>query len=381
MAAGEDRQSKRLPPSARKLREAKKAGQVPRSPDFSGWAVMLVASYLVPDLFGFASERVVGLVGAAVASFNEPTSATALRLLGQGLYVALTATVLATGAAALVAVVTQLAQSRPVVAWGRIRPDPKHLSPLAGAKKMFSPMGLANLVKQLVKLVLVTVIAVVVVSKLVGMVGVGTVVPLGALLSTLVPQVFLLVRYISLVGVVVGVADWWYQRYRITTELKMTPTEAKEEARREEGSPEARAARRRAALRLHRQRMTGTVHGADVLVVNPTHVAIGLSYRAGTDKAPRIVARGADEVAATLRSAAARIGVPVMSDPPLARSLYRACLVGDVVPVELYEAVAKLFAQIYALARSQTLGRIATTAEHSHNASPANTSLYAKTRA
>jgi flagellar biosynthetic protein FlhB len=168
-------------------------------------------------------------------------------------------------------------------------------------------------------------------------------------LSTLVPQVLLLVRYVSVAGVVIGVADWWYQRHRITTELKMTPREAKDEARREEGSPEARSGRRRAALRLHRQRMTGTAQGADVLVVNPAHFAVGLSYRSGTDRAPRVVARGADEVAAMLRSAAARLGVPVISDPPLARALYGACFVGDVVPTELYEAVAKLLAQVYAL--------------------------------
>ncbi len=347
--AGEDKQSKRLPPSARKLSEARKSGQVPRSPDFSGWSVMLVASFLVPDLFHFASDRVVGLVGAGVAGFSEPTAATALRSLGQGLYIAFTVIALGAGAAALVAILTQAAQSKPVIAWARMKPDPKHLSPIAGAKKMFSPTGLANLGKQVVKLVLVTVIAVTVVSKLFGMMAVGAVVPLGVVLSALVPQVLLLVRYISLAGVTVGVADWWYQRHRITTELKMTPREAKDEARREEGSPEARVARRRAALRLHKQRMTGTVQGADVLVVNPTHFAVGLSYRSGADKAPRAVARGADEVAAMLRSAAARLGVPVISDPPLARSLYAACLVGDVVPAELYEAVAKLFAQVYTL--------------------------------
>lgn len=349
MAAGEDKQSKRLPPSARKLNEARKSGQVPRSPDLSGWAVMLVASYLVPDLFGFASERVVGLVDAGVAGFSEPTSATALRLLSQSLYVAVTVIALGAGTAALVAVVTQAVQSRPAIAWARMKPDPKHLSPLAGAKKMFSPTGLANLAKQMVKLVMVTIIAIAIVSKLVGMMAVGTVVPMGAVLATLVPQIFVFIRYISAVGIVIGVADWWYQRHRITSELKMTPKEAKEEARRSEGSPEARTGRRRAALRIHRQRMTGTVQGADVLVVNPTHYAVGLSYKAGDDRAPRVVARGADEVAATLRSAAGRLGVPIVSDPPLARSLHGACVVGDVVPVELYDAVARLFAQVYAL--------------------------------
>lgn len=349
MSATDDKHSKRLPPSARKLREARKAGQVPRSPDISGWAVMLLASYAVPLLYGYASSQVAGLAGAAVAGFAEPTPATALRLLGQGLHAALVVMALGAGAAALVAGLSQVAQSRPVIAWGRLRPDPKRLSPVAGAKKMASPMGLLNLGKQLAKLLLVSVIAVAVVSRLSGMMAVGTVVPLGAVVSALVPEVLGLVRYVSVAGVVIGVADWWAQRHRITTELKMTPQEAKEENRREEGSPEARSARRRAAIRLYRARMTGSVQGADVLVVNPEHVAVGLSYRAGSDHAPRVVARGADEVAATLRSAAARLGVPVMADPPLARSLYGACYVGDIVPVELYEAVAKLLAQVYML--------------------------------
>ena len=352
MSGTDDKHSKQLPPSARKLREARKAGQVPRSPDVSGWAVMLVASYVVPVLYGYASHQVVGLVDAAVAGFSEPTSATALRLMGQGLYTGLVVVLIGAGAAMVVAAMSQVAQSRPVLAWGRLRPDPKHLSPMAGAKKMVSPMGLLNLGKQLVKLVLVAVISVAVVSRLLGMMAVGTVVPLGAVISALVPQIFDLVRYVALAGMVIGVADWWAQRHRMATELKMTPREAKEEARREEGSPEARSARRRAAVRLYRARMTGTVEGADVLVVNPAHFAVGLSYRAGTDKAPRVVARGADEVAATLRSAAARLGVPVMADPPLARALHGACVVGDVVPVELYEAVAKLLAQVYSLAGS-----------------------------
>ena len=349
MSGADDKHSKQLPPSARKLREARKAGQVPRSPDLSGWAVTLVASYGLPALYGYASDRVVGLVDAGVAGFAEPAPATALRLVAQGFYTALVVALIGAGATMLVAAMSQVAQSRPVLAWARLKPDPKHISPVAGAKKMVSPMGLLNLGKQLLKLVLVAVIAVAVVGRLVGMMAVGTVVPLGAVLAVLVPQVLALVRYVSAVGVVIGVADWWAQHHRIATELKMSPREAKEENRREEGSPEARSARRRAAIRLYRARMAGTVQGADVLVVNPTHFAVGLSYTAGTDKAPRVVARGADEVAAMLLSAAARLGVPVVSDPPLARALHGACVVGDVVPVELYEAVAKLLAQVYML--------------------------------
>jgi flagellar biosynthetic protein FlhB len=303
---------------------------------------MLAASFGVPVLFRWASSQVVGLVDAGVAGFSEPANATALRLLGQGLYVVVVVVVVVTAMAMLVAIATQLAQSKPVLAWARLKPDPKRLSPVSGAQKLFSPTGMTNMAKQLVKLVLVSVVAVSVVSHLAGMMSVGTVVPLGALLSTLVPQVLDLVRYVSLVGVVIGVADWWAQRHQIAQQLKMTPREAKEEARQEEGSPEARSGRRRAALRLYKARMTGTVKGADVLVV-------GLSARSGTDQAPRVVARGADEAAARLRAESAVFGVPVVTDAPVARSLYNSCFVGDVVPVELYEAVARLLAQVYLL--------------------------------
>lgn len=349
MPAGEDKQSKRLPPSARKLREARLFGQSPRSPDISGWAVVLVASYAIPLLFGLASARIVGLLGAGVAGFSDPTNATALRDMGQGLYVLLTVVVIATAAALLVALVSHAAQGRPAFAWKKMKPSLSHLSPASGAKKMFSASGLTHMAKQTATLVLVTVIAVSIVSKLLGLMSVGTVVPLGAVISTLVPQVFLLLRYVALAGLMVGVADWWAQRHRISQELKMTPKEAKDEARQEEGSPEARSGRRRAALKLYRSRMAGTVQWADVLVVNPTHYAVGLSYRTGVDNAPRVVARGSGDVAARLRSDAQRTGIPVVTDPPVARALYSACLVGDTVPVKLYEAVAKLLAQVYSL--------------------------------
>jgi len=349
VASGEDKQSKRLPPSARRLREARQSGQVARSADISGWAIVLAASFAAPLLFGFASSRVVGLLGAGVAGFSVPTRATALRDMGQGLYVAVSVVAVAAAAILLVALIAQGAQGRPVLAWRKLKPSPGRLSPVSGLRKMLSPAGLVSMAKQLATLVLVTVIAIAVARKVLGLMSVGTVVPLGALVSTLVPQLLLLLRYVSLAGLVVGGADWWAQRHRITQELKMSPREAKEEARQEEGSPETRSRRRRVALKLHRARMTGTVEGADVVVANPTHFAVGLCYKAGTDKAPRVVARGAGEVAARLRADAERLGVPVMVEPPVARALYHACLVGDLVPVRLYEAVARLLAQVYAL--------------------------------
>lgn len=347
MSNGEDKSSKTLPPSGRKLEEARKSGQVARSPDISGWAIVAVGSLLLPTLFRFSATRVVGLFDAATAGFSDPSSRTAERLLGQGLYVVGLVGGLVSLGAALVATLTQVLQSRPTFAYKKLKPDLKHLSPVAGAKKIFSANGLENFAKQVVKLAVVAAVATSVISRSDGMLRVGAVVPIGVVLQVLTPQVMALIRYVAIAGLLIGVGDWWWQRRRILTELRMSPKEARDELKREEGSPESKRARRKAALRLRRSRMSGSAKGADVLVVNPTHVAIGLAYRRERDAAPRVVARGADEVAARLRVEAGEADVPIVADRPLARSMYELCVVGDPVPVELYTAVANLLAEVY----------------------------------
>jgi flagellar biosynthetic protein FlhB len=349
--AGGDKASKQLPPSARRLREARKKGQVPRSAELSAWAVVLVMSWAIGPLFHYAASQVAGLSQAAVGGFSEPTSQTALRLLSQGLYAVLATAGTASVVAATVAAGAQLAQSRPVLAWARLKPELARLSPAAGAKRLFSAKGAMNMGEQVAKLLTVSSIAGVLLVGLAPVTYLGAVAPVGALVSFVASGVLSLVRYVGFAGLVLGAADWWWRRRRLAQELKMTPEEAKQERRRDEGSPEARSARRRAALRLYRARMAGTVRGADVLVTNPTHFAIGLSYRAGQDRAPRVVAKGAGAVAARLRADALSLGVPVVEDAPLARSVFHACCVGDFVPVELYEAVAKLFAELYLVGR------------------------------
>jgi|SRR5579875_133280 len=346
-----DKASKQLPPSARRLREARKQGQVPRSADLSGWAVVLAASWGIGPLYHYASQEVTGLLEAAVEGFSAPSPPTALRLLSQGLYAVLAVAGTSSVVAALVAAGAQLAQSRPVLAWAKLKPQFSRMSPGAGAKRIFSANGLQNMAKQVAKLAAVGAIAAVLLANLARVAAVGAVEPIGALVSLVAAGGLGALRYVAFAGLALGTADWWWQRRQVTQQLKMTREEAKEELRRDQGSAEARSARRRAALRLYRARMAGTARGADVLVTNPTHFAVGLSYRQGKDRAPRVVARGAGAVAARLRAEAQDLSVPVVQDPLLARSIYHACCVGDFVPVELYEAVARLFAELYRAGR------------------------------
>jgi flagellar biosynthesis protein FlhB len=146
--------------------------------------------------------------------------------------------------------------------------------------------------------------------------------------------------------VVLGLVDYGMQRRRINKALMMTKQEVKEEMKHQEGSPEVKGAIRRRQVKMSRLRMMADVARADVVIVNPTHVAVALRYEAGHG-APKVVAKGADEVAAAIREEAERHDVPVVEDVPLARAIWQVCEIDDEIPADLFEAVARVLAFLY----------------------------------
>lgn len=165
-------------------------------------------------------------------------------------------------------------------------------------------------------------------------------------LSLLTSTVFaLLLRALLLAAVIAG-ADYGYQRWRHSKGLRMSKQEIKEEHRAQEGDPMLRAQRRARARELSRNRMLADVGSADVVLVNPTELAIALRYEIGAP-APRVVAKGAGAIAARIRLEARRNGVPIRADKPLCRALYRKAKIGNFVPSALFEAVAIVLAWAY----------------------------------
>jgi flagellar biosynthesis protein FlhB len=152
--------------------------------------------------------------------------------------------------------------------------------------------------------------------------------------------------------VVIAAADYGYQKYSTEKQLKMTKEEVKQEGKGQEASPEVRSARKRRQLEGARARMMQDVPDADVVVTNPTHYAVALKYDA-EQAAPIVVAKGKDLIAAKIRRIATESGVPVVPDPPLARSLHASVEVGRMIPEELYQAVAQLLAFVYRTAATR----------------------------
>jgi flagellar biosynthetic protein FlhB len=229
-------------------------------------------------------------------------------------------------------------------------PKLSRLNPLNGLKRMFGPQGVWGLVKALVKMAVLTGVTYLSVRQLVPTLMAAGSLPLSTVLSIATSAALRLVRLAAAAGLAMAFLDVAVVRRRNNKQLKMTKQELKEELKSSDGDPLLRGAIRSRALAISRNRMMADVPQADVILVNPTHVAVALKYTA--DKgAPRVVAKGADHLAARIRELAERSRVPMVEDVALARSLYQTCEVGREIPADMYQAVATVLAFVMRLKR------------------------------
>jgi flagellar biosynthetic protein FlhB len=174
--------------------------------------------------------------------------------------------------------------------------------------------------------------------------------PVSSIVSSASGVIVAILQSAIVAGVVLGALDVLVVSRRNRQHTMMTKQEIKDESKSTEGDPHIRAQRRSRAIQISRNRMMAAIAGADVVMLNPTHVAVALQYEPGKS-APRVVAKGAGEVAARIRERAAEHRVPMVQDVPLARALYSACEVGQEIPEELYGAVARVLAFVMSLKR------------------------------
>jgi flagellar biosynthetic protein FlhB len=253
------------------------------------------------------------------------------------------------GAFAVVAVLADVAQTGGLFSLSAAAPKFDRVNPVAGIKRLVSTNSLWQLVKQSVKIAVLVLLAYKVLiglgDKLVGTQPVDMSPVIAYAGSTLLG----LVRDVAVVGLLLAFGDYAVQRHRHNKSLKMTKREVKEESRQSEGDPLLKRELRRKQFRLSRSRMMAAVSGADVVITNPTHFAVALRYQAGRGHAPQVVAKGSDEVALRIRAEAAKHGVPIIEDRPLAQAIYAACEIDSFVPREFYVAVARVLAFVFTL--------------------------------
>jgi flagellar biosynthesis protein FlhB len=328
-------------PTERRRKESRKEGQVPRTQELGGWASLMVVGLALPMLLSHELGALQELMVTCLSLGDHATTGKALGLLGQGAeHVLLTLVVLGCGVM-VVGVGSAMAQGGLFFATKAIKPKLSKLDPIKGAKRIFGPQSLWEGAKMLLKSAAVALVVYVAIRSVMPLIG--GLVPIHTVLETVSSTALGMVRNIAFVGLGMAGADYAMQRRRVGKQTRMTKEEVKQEHRQTEGDPMVKGAIRSRQLAAARNRMMADVPTADVILVNPTHVAVALRYDAQRG-APRVVARGAGAIAAKIRALGAEERVPLVRDVPLARALYRSTKVGQEIPPELFAAVAQVLA-------------------------------------
>jgi flagellar biosynthetic protein FlhB len=343
--------------------EARAKGQVARSQDLNSTVGLLAgfAALVIGGPHMLVQLKEVVIRGLAQAGDTQlatlPGLSSLLWWAMRSFAGAIGPVVIAAGLAGLLA---NIAQVRLKFTPSAVKPTFSKLNPGSGLKRVFGTGGLVETGKALAKLAAVGGVAFITVWPKLPKLGALTGIPPASLLSQLGGQVVSIVVRVGAMLLVLAVADWFWQRHRLEKTLKMTKAEVKSEARQSDLAPEVRGAIKRKQFQQARKRMLAEIPSADVVVVNPTHFAVALRYD-GTTPAPELVAKGLDHIASAIRAAAEEHGVPIVSDPPLARTIYRQVEIGSMIPEELFAGVAEVLAYVYRIAgrrkRTQRPGR------------------------
>lgn len=331
--------------------EARKQGQVARSQELNSFAIvfcgLLFLFFTAPIMVhGIAEMAQYVFANLGAAPGNDADAVMYVRGMGKRVLMILAPLFLAMVVVGIFVNVIQVG----------FRISPKGLEPkfdkfnfVSGLKRLFSRRSLFQLVRDVIKLALIGTVAYFAVRAEEHYFIALTDADVGGIMSFAGAAVFRVGLKIVLSLFALAVFDYLYQRWDFERSIRMTKHEVKEEHKQHEGSPEIRARVRQVQRELARMRMSQEIPGADVVVTNPTRLAVALKYDTETMGAPTVVAKGARLLAKKIRELALEAGVPIVENAPLARAIYASVEVGGVIPAELYRACAEVLAYVYRL--------------------------------
>ncbi|MEV7972405.1 EscU/YscU/HrcU family type III secretion system export apparatus switch protein [Cellulomonas sp. NPDC089187] len=348
MAGGNDSGEKTEKASAQRMKEVHQDGKLSRSTDLSAWIGLAAAAISLPMVANKASAAARDQMSAISDAIADPDAGTVTQLLFDGM-----GTVVGTLTPMFVIVV--LAVLITAVAQGgvhvkKFKAQTQQFNPVNGMKRLFGGQAWWEGAKTLLKTAVVGVVLYTVVQGLLPKLMVSGTIPLPHILGVAGDGVTQLLRLGVAAGVLLAIIDVIVVVRRNRKHTRMSKQELKEENKRTEGDPHVKGAIRSKQMAMSRNRMMSAVADADVVIVNPTHVAVALRYQPGTG-APRLVAKGAGAVAAKIRERATEQQVPMIEDIPLARALHAACEVDQEIPAYLFSAVARVLAFVMQLKR------------------------------
>lgn len=337
----------------RRREQARRRGHVARSTELTS-AMVLIASFAALRLGGgFLYERLSGLMVDAIgqsAAIGSSSGEISSYLIKASLSMLLTMAPVAVAAVAMGFVMSSV-QVGFVLSPQALAPGLAKLNPLSGLSRMLSSRSFVELVKSVAKVAIVGYVGYRSVAgeyqklfRMADMDVVSMVAYVGSLTCTIGIKA-------GLVLIVLGVADYLYQRFEYEKSIRMSKEELRQEAKQYDGDPLIRSRIRAKQREMSMARMMQAVPKADVVITNPTHYAVALEYDQARMDAPTVVAKGKDLMALRIKEVAEEHGVQIVENKPLAQTLYRAVDVGSQIPVELYKAVAEVLAYVYQMNR------------------------------
>lgn len=357
--AEEDDSQKSEDPTAKKLQDAYDKGDAPRSQEVKTW-FMLLAGLLIVSVF---SGPMASDVRIALTTFlAQPHAIDLSDHGGAALFSELLTSIvsvlsLPVVVLVLAAVAGSVVQGNIVLTAEKLKPKFSKISPASGLKKMFSMQSVSELLKSLAKLFAVG--------------GVFFLIlwpernRLGDLITTSPDELLALiwtmtiklgVAVVAIMGAVAA-ADFSFQRFQFMKRMRMSLKEVRDEQKQMEGDPQVKGRIAKVRAERSRQRIAQAVPEADVIITNPTHYAVALKYEHGSMEVPVLVAKGVDVLAAKIREIAGEHEIPILENPPLARSLYATVEVDEEIQPEHYQAVAKVVSYLLALRKHGSRAR------------------------
>ncbi len=349
MSAGYD-QDKTEPATPKKRQDARKKGQVALTREiptvmilFSGLIFFMWAgSWFFDNLVAFTREQFQALANLDLNTSNTTT------LLWNIFYRVVPLILPLMLAVAIAGVIGNVAQVGFLITGESLTPKLDKLNPLNGIKRLFSIRSLAELVKSILKVIIIGTVGALALRAFVDQVPALVLLDVGGFLGFIGRGAFRLCLYTGLVLIVLAAADYVFQRWQHERDLRMTKQEVKDEYKQREGDPMVKSRIRSAQREMAMRRMMAAAAEATVVITNPTHLAVALKYD-GRLPAPQVVAKGAGHVAERIKAVARENNVPVVEQKPLARALFAMVEIDQYIPAELYRAVAEVLAYVYRL--------------------------------
>lgn len=345
-------------PTPKRRREAREQGQIARSRELGTTLVLIVSAagllLLGPATAAALLEELRTGLSPTREMIFDPLWMT--RGLGEMAWRGFWAILPLIGLLMLAAFLAPLLMGGIGFSWKALAPKFERIDPLKGLQRMFALRALIELIKSIIKFLLVGAVAVLVIwLELDDLLRLGLTDPRGGLLAAMeiLGWGFLLMSASTLLIAALDVPYQWWEHIK---QLRMTKQEIKDEFKETEGKPEVKQKIRQLQMQAAQRRMMQEVPKADVIITNPTHFAVALRYDAARSDAPIVVAKGRDLVAARIREIGEEHGVLIFSAPPLARALYQTTDLNQPIPAELYRAVAQVLAYVYQLNEARRQG-------------------------